>query len=115
MEHKIGDVKYVTRSISFGDRADIVEEVTGYRLDEEDNIVPFVNGGLRLIKTVVTGLKSWTFKGVNEDGNPVIDTEKPILPINDENVRLLPGKHGVRLHRIIEDENGLSETEEKTY
>ena len=107
---EIDGVEYVTKKYGFGEHCDISS--TTMKTEYVDG-KPFMRAdfGVRTFMVVMRGLKSWTFKGVDGDGN--VKTEGEVLPITDETVRKIPPKHGETLYKIIQSENEMSDDEIK--
>ncbi len=63
------------------------------------------------VMMVLKTLKSWTFRGTDE--NRALITEGEILTITEENVKKLPPSHGRALYKAVDALNTLTEDEEK--
>ena len=108
---EVDGVEYVLARFNWGvsteihDAAMVVEAV--------GSVVPTVTMKLSIYmrQVVLRSLKTWTFLGVDEEGNPLKDGE--VLAITEENVKTLPSNHGNKLWEVASDLNGLSKDEEK--
>ena len=112
----IDGVKYVLGKYNFGVEMDIAEQcmdvnVTGSGKNMKAS--PSIRTGKMQVLQIVHSLKFWEFKGINEEGNFIIDATKGTLQINEENVRTLPSKHGKMLLEIAKELNDVSEEEVK--
>lgn len=63
------------------------------------------------IKQVLNSLESWTFRGRDADGSLLVEGD--VLPITEDNVRLLLPSHGNRLVAVIEEMNAPTPIEVK--
>jgi hypothetical protein len=89
------------------DRAFTVEmDPTGQRM------IPKTNTGMVQLLTLLNSLKSWGFKGTDDNGD-LLTGDVPVLPINEENIKKLPSSHGNKLARIAGVLNGLGEPDTK--
>jgi len=114
VEKVIDGVKYVIGTYSYGKDAEINDKIMSVDFDVKTKTpVPVVKAGLQKLLVLLASVKSWEFRGVNEDGDVVVDASKPILPINEENVKLLPKKHGDELAKIANKLNGFDEDDSK--
>lgn len=114
---RIDSVEYLLGQFSWGIATEIQEKSftvdADFQEGKKKNIVPKVrtNMAVYMILVVVNSLRDWNFRGVDSEGN--IKREGDILPINEENVRSLPNKHGSTLYTIATKLNSLEEEDEK--
>lgn len=114
VEKVIDGVKYVIGTYNYGKDAEINDKIMSVDVDiRTKTAVPVVRAGLQKLLVLLASLKSWEFRGVNENGDVVIDVSKPILPINEENVKLIPKRHGEEISKIANKLNGFDEDDSK--
>jgi len=70
-----------------------------------------MNMGTYQVMLVAKSLKSWEFRGTDENMVPLTDGE--VLPITEKNVGKLPPRHGQKLWAAASELNGLGDDEEK--
>ena len=106
----IDGIEYVTKKYSYGESCDIASET--FRTEFVDGKpIMAIDFGKRSLLCTIKGLKSWTFKGVDEDGN--VKTEGSVLSITEENVRKIPPKHGDVIAKMVREENDMTDDEIK--
>jgi hypothetical protein len=114
VEKVIDGVKYVIGTYNYGKDAEINDKIMSVDFDVKTKTpVPVVKAGLQKLLVLLASLKSWTFRGVDDNGEVMIREDKPILPISEENVRLLPKRHGDELSKIANKLNGFDEDDSK--
>lgn len=75
--------------------------------------VPVSKTGTYKLLILFYSIKSWTYRGKNENGDLVTDESKPILPVTEENLKKIPSSHGNKLSDIASTINGVGEDERK--
>lgn len=114
VEKVIDGVKYAIGTYSYGKDAEINDKIMSVDFDVKTKTpVPVVKAGLQKLLVLLASLKSWTFRGVNTDGEAFLEENKPILPISEENLRLIPKRHGDELSKVANKFNGFDEDDSK--
>ena len=114
VEKVIDGVNYVIGTYSYGKDAEINDRIMSVDFDvKTKSPVPVVKAGLQKLLVLLASLKSWTFRGIDSNGEVIVATDKPILPISEDNLRSIPKKHGDELAKIANKLNGFDEDDSK--
>ena len=107
--YKMGRYRY-GQKLAMNERA-IEITVEDFNQDNpmKSKFKPRVRKDLIELLSVLYAIKSWTFRGYNDDDELITDESVEILPITEENVRDLPPSHGETLMKISGEINGLDE------
>lgn len=107
--------------LTWGEELEVAEEVINDAVRIEDlvagkeNVKNVLNKKIDVskmtIKSVARSVKRWTFRGYNEDDSLRMDGD--ILPLTEENIKQIPGKHGHMLTQFVEGKDALTEYERK--
>ena len=113
-ELEIDGIKYVLKPYSFGVDLEISDRAFEMKVDEiTGKVLATTKTGIVMLLGLVNSLESWTFRGLNENDELITDQEKPVLEINEENVRKLPSRHGNTLSKLAKKINNMGELEVK--
>lgn len=111
----IDEIKYILGEYDWGVDVDIAEQCMSIEVEgvgtRTPSVRPKVDSARLQILQVRHSLKSWEYRGKDEQGKLLMDGEP--LEINEEAVRSLPAKHGRRLVVVARDLNEMGEDEEK--
>ena len=110
----IDGVKYVLGTYSYGKDVEITDRITTVEFDmKTKTATPIMKTGLHRLLTLLASIKEWTFRGLDVNDELITDQNIKVLPINEENVRILPLIYANKLAKIASELNGLGEEDEK--
>ena len=103
-------IRYELRYLNYFDYLKIKEKEVDLKI-VNGAIKPEIKSAGTTLSFVAAAIDKWEFKGVDERGR--LKTEGNILPITNDNVKLLPPRHGQILHQAIRRLNDVVGEEEK--
>ena len=97
-------IKYVLKEYTWGEDLEVGNSIVKFE-SVNGKLKPTVDLARNSVLTLKTALKSWTFRGYDENGK--LRQEGDIVPIAEENVKMLPVKHGTELLKLAEELNNI--------
>ena len=111
-EVTIDGIQYKLAPYNYAKHIEISDRSTRIDVDERTRTArtSTLVGTVRMLELLYS-IKSWTFRGVDADGN--LKTEGDVLAITEANLKLLPAKHGKHLQDLAGEVNSPTDEEVK--
>ena len=111
---EVDGVQYVLEPYDFETDLAITKQCVKTDIDQkaEKVIVETDTEKLQML-SIMSSLKTWTFRGFDAEGQLIVDPAVAPLEINEENIKHVPARHSSALRRIASEMNQMSADEVK--